>query len=305
MILHEKRPLTTRAIISLAKERNEIPPHLVGDTPHKTLGARLSEDILRYRRQSHFYRTDSGLFFLWELLNDPSVDPTQFPEIRATRRTKQLKNETVLTVSAKALKDNNFYGFIDNTDLFLNFLRNGNAQYMNRRVAEGTESVKQIVTYILVVKEDLILTYRRGKFSNAADEILGARSIGFGGHVSDIDLDLIEPDSFGILNNAARELAEELDVSEIRRSAQSRSERFEICTFINVDDTNEAKKHLAAVIRFKCDTNFDPKSRELSINDLMWIEPRIRANHLTDFELWSRLLLKRMSEDGTIRGIEN
>ena len=67
------KPLSAREILYDAKKYGFLAPHLHGATMHKTLHARLSEDILKPRFRSIFYRTSPGVFFLRELSNDPNV----------------------------------------------------------------------------------------------------------------------------------------------------------------------------------------------------------------------------------------
>src|SRR5437763_111510 len=68
-----RRPLTARAILDAAYRGGIVPTHLYGKTQHKTLQARLSEDILLRKLESRFFRTDPGYFFLSELRSDPKI----------------------------------------------------------------------------------------------------------------------------------------------------------------------------------------------------------------------------------------
>ncbi len=60
----ERRPMSARAMLVAAYRHNIVPSHLFGRTQHKTLGARLSKDILERREKSAFFRTAPGRFFL-------------------------------------------------------------------------------------------------------------------------------------------------------------------------------------------------------------------------------------------------
>ena len=141
----------------------------------------------------------------------------------------------------------------------------------------------------------MVLSYRRGKFSTTSDEIRGARSIGFGGHVSYEDADFFDAANSGVLNNAVRELREELrlDPVEARRLEDNRF--LHLFSFLNVDDTDDARRHLAAVLMFWCSPTFEPRKGELSINDLTWLSWKRRPNNSGDFELWSQLLIEHLN----------
>jgi hypothetical protein len=64
VLLKASRPLTPREILDFAFIDGLVPSHLHGHTQHKTLQARLSEDISHYLDQSRFFRTAPGRFFL-------------------------------------------------------------------------------------------------------------------------------------------------------------------------------------------------------------------------------------------------
>jgi HB1, ASXL, restriction endonuclease HTH domain len=66
----ERRPLSARAILAAAYRHGLVPMHLHGNTQHKTLGARISEDIITLHDDSLFFRTAPGRFFLREFLTD-------------------------------------------------------------------------------------------------------------------------------------------------------------------------------------------------------------------------------------------
>jgi len=302
VLLEARVPLRARTILRIAQEAGTLPRHLWGKTQHKTLGARLSEHILKYGEHAQFYRTAPGLFFLRELVDDPTISAQHKRAIRTRRRAKELQRETVLSIPKRALDEAGLHGFID-PELVLMLMREGFVSYLERKRAERDYTVKQVVTYIIALRGREVLSYRRGRFSNANDEILGARSIGFGGHVADMDVDLWSPEMFGIPNNCVRELYEELDLTRDPRShAQG---LFSLCSFLNVDETDEAQRHIAAVVIYHCPPTFEPRKRELSINDLCWLPLKSRPNHFDDFELWSRLLLDRFFHQDFWRFIQS
>ena len=95
--------MSARAILDIAHKAAVLPSHLYGSTQHKTLQARLSEDILHHRESSVFFRTEPGQFFLVELLDDPEIPKewkTRFP---ARRRTRDLKRDNTLGVKRSFL----------------------------------------------------------------------------------------------------------------------------------------------------------------------------------------------------------
>ena len=65
--------MTAKAILNAAYRTGIVPDHLHGKTQHKTLQARLSEEILHFKRDGRFFRTEPGFFFLTEFESDPLI----------------------------------------------------------------------------------------------------------------------------------------------------------------------------------------------------------------------------------------
>jgi hypothetical protein len=85
-----RRPLGPRAILNAAYQAGLVPIHLHGKTQHKTLQARMSEDIVLRRDRSTFFRTAPGKFFLRELLSDASLPDEYRRPITTRRRAREL-----------------------------------------------------------------------------------------------------------------------------------------------------------------------------------------------------------------------
>jgi hypothetical protein len=64
VLQHEGRPLTPKEITEIAIAQGWL--ETSGDTPHHTMRARLSDDILHRRGRSLFMRKDKSLFALRE-----------------------------------------------------------------------------------------------------------------------------------------------------------------------------------------------------------------------------------------------
>lgn len=93
-----RTPLSTRQIMDLAFLSGVVPTHLHGSTQYKTLGARLSEDILRLKRRSRFFRTKPGRFFLREFISDKTLPVEHRTPIVAARRRRQLRRKNVASI---------------------------------------------------------------------------------------------------------------------------------------------------------------------------------------------------------------
>lgn len=288
-IRHAKRPLHPKEMLNIANNLGQVPSHLSGKTQYKTLAARLSTDIRARAKSTAFYRTSANLFYLREFMDSTS------PEYLAPRRQKTLHSEKVLSIDNTFL-ETYFNEDLDQNvnDLFDAVREKKAADYVVRRDAEKRYDVKQVIAYALVYRAGLLLTYRRGAFTNAADELRGLRSIGFGGHVTDEDMNLFDIDSFGVVENARRELREELLFTNFESERLNETSSFSFLCCLNTYETDEAKKHLAIAVVYYCSPEFEPKKNEMSINDLRWTNLSEIENNLDDFEPWSRQILNEL-----------
>lgn len=283
------RPLHPKEMLEIASNSGLIPEHLHGKTQYKTLAARLSTEIRTHAKKSPFFRTAANRFFLREL------KANKHAEYDAPKREKTLHHENVLTVPDKYLREVGATGLVPNISTLISAISSAsNFEYVIRKSAEKRFDIKQFISYALIFREGQILTYRRGIFSNAADELQGKRSIGFGGHVTDHDLNLFDTTGLGIIENARRELTEELLFNRDELDQLDKPERFSLLCGINTYETTEARKHIAIAVVYFCTTAFEPTKNEMSINDLRWTSLSKPENNLDDFEPWSQTILQAL-----------
>src|SRR5215831_12478 len=88
-----------------------------------------------------------------------------------------------------------------------------NIVYLNRSEAEHDKRYKQLIPYVLLICNDKILRYRRGK-GGQETRLHGLYSVGIGGHISDQDDGLFSKD-IGYQEGMRRELMEEVAVKEV------------------------------------------------------------------------------------------
>src|SRR6185436_4643473 len=68
-----------------------------------------------------------------------------------------------------------------------------NISYINRTDAEQDKRYKQLIPYVLVICNNKVLRYRRGK-GGQETRLHGLYSVGIGGHISDQDHGLFSKD---------------------------------------------------------------------------------------------------------------
>jgi predicted NUDIX family phosphoesterase len=294
-----RQPLSAHDIIDRAINADLIPEdYRRAKTPHKTVHARLAESIRKDGQRSPFYRFAPGTFGLRANLLD--IGYTQFfgKEYKGPIRRKEVSAENVLCVPRASLAIDHQDGFFPLSAFYTFIAGNDALQYRPRRAAEKDLSLKQVVTYIAVVKQERVLCYQRGAYSAVRDELIGRHSIGFGGHVSEHDRDLFSPDELGLLSNAQRELREELNLVAFRESDQQPI----ILGIINDNSTSEGQKHIAIAMRFNCTEKDDPTKGELEIRNLHWKSINVLPNDLSCFEIWSQLFFDYLVKRQGIKG---
>jgi predicted NUDIX family phosphoesterase len=291
-----RRPLTPKEMLRIAQENDFLPPHLHGQTMHKTLSARLAEHIRSRSQRSEFYRTAPAKFYAHSLATEPGT-PEEFTKVFVGNlRTKSIRKEDVLVAHRSDINKFLNTEFTDMSDFdFENFYLT-NCFFMDRSLAEKDDSVKQFVTFTLIFSDWKILIYRRGKFTTTSDRLKGQLSLGFGGHVNAQDFNLFDQGVDAFRGNACRELREELFLDEIYNDPEEAYARTAILGYLNTDDSPDAEHHLAVLMGFNHVSDQIPKKGELSINQLSWLDLRQPRNDLSDFDLWSGKILRELYE---------
>jgi predicted NUDIX family phosphoesterase len=108
--------------------------------------------------------------------------------------------------------------------------------YLNRSEAEQDKRYKQLIPYVLVICNDKILRYRRGK-GGQETRLHGLFSVGVGGHISEEDNGLFS-NRLGYEEGMRRELMEEIAVDELKES---------VVAVINDDSTEVGYVHFGVV----------------------------------------------------------
>lgn len=285
-----KRSMTPRQIVDFAIDNRMFSDRVVGKTPHQTMNSKLSVHARREGAVSTFVRTKKGHFFLRRLIEDANAiynaTPLRMPP----------QKEKCLVFPATWLDTfGRFQGVsVAWKRLTKELLTPSVCRYLSRLEAEGTDEYKQILTYVLVTRGQQVLAYERGNYNHVEEFLRGSQCIGFGGHVIENDRNLFS-DSLGVLDGAARELKEELNLPDADVARLSRLEGLEIIGLLNDDSSPVGRRHLAVLMRYE--VSEDPKwakptKGEKSISQVRWLDPSAPDFTLWDFEYWSQLCLR-------------
>jgi predicted NUDIX family phosphoesterase len=314
-------PLSAREIVERGIEQGLFGDHVMSQTPQKSMQARLSMDILNRPGASSFIRTARGRFALRSSIDSkkasPNISDAENPtEYVAERRVLRTPKEEVLCIPEAAFGDVLTFQGIDTdaTPILSRFLNTNSTAYVGRAEAEIRNDAKQFVTYVLVQCGQRLLFFRRSYLSRAAEFLRGSKCIGFGGHVSAADLDILSRSDYGLSSCARRELAEELylpdptlgkrpkkltaEIDHPNKATISlfQSAPLERLGILNDDSSEVGRRHVAVVYRaWLPDWNTVKKLQkgDSSIKGVGWIDLSRDTVDIADFEYWSQLCLRR------------
>ena len=285
-----RRPLTGREMLAQAYAMRLVPHQLHGKTQHKTLQARLSEDILTKRDNSLFFRTKPGRFFLREFIEDESIPGEFRVPIAARRRTRDLLTSPALAVRRE------FFDSVAGRDVisahhFFSALDSRDYSYVDPKVSDSNFAM--IWAVASVVRGSAILCYRVGRYRDDRDAFAQKRSVAFSSLVSEGDYSLFSSDRLGIEESALRAAVDDLDIPVRPTAHLGGTLQHEMTTLVPTVDGPD-RRVLLAHVTVECPTWFEPMRRRLSLNDIQWIDISVQPNNLDDFDPWSRKLISMM-----------
>jgi predicted NUDIX family phosphoesterase len=296
-------PLRAQEIVDRAIERGLFGDHVLGRTPEKSMQARLSMDILRGPEKSSFMRVARGRFTLRRKVFPSLESKESVGEYIAQRRILRTPKEEVLCVSERAFSSVLTFQGID-TDagqILSRLLEDQNLVHISRAEAETRNDAKQFITYVLVQCGQRLLFFKRSYLSRAAEFLRGAKCIGFGGHVSAADADMLSRRDSGISSCARRELSEELhltdaDASNFRTVRLFQNVSLERLGILNDDSSEVGRRHIAVIFRAwlpEWAVARQLEKGDSSIKGLGWIDLAKDNVNITEFEYWSQLCLRK------------
>lgn len=282
-----RRPLGPRAILSLAYQSGLVPAHLHGKTQHKTLQARISEDILARRDQSAFFRPEPGLFFLREFLTDETLPEVYRVPMATRRRMRDLLRGPALGVErSKLLETAGDHGECIPVQNILALLHAGDLQYADPK--SKTEELIFIWSFVLVRRAQQVLSYRQGRYRESRDAFALRRTVGFSSLVQEDQSNLFNLADFGIVDAGVQATMLDLDIPTLAPLGAALEFRSHLKYFLWQPDG--VSRGLVAVVEFECPSWFEPLTRRLAINDLRWIDI-FAINDLDDFDPWSKAVI--------------
>lgn len=283
-----RRPLRPREIVEAAYLRGLSPQHLRGPRQDKTLHARLSEDIARGREASRFIRTGPGVFFLRSLTADSSIPSDYRHEYLAPPRKKELRKNRILTISSDVFAAHN--GHVAEVPLRLLMERLDDGLYGYKGYEEIGDDVA-IHSFVVVKNENLILSYRSGRYRPSTDPIHDSRSVGLGGAVLESDPDMLYESMVGIISNGIDELGYGIGLPSRLAEIARYENRLQPHTAVLSPASKRHPAVIHVVLLYSLPSEFEPSKTALSINDLRWISALKLPNSLTGYDKTSQFLM--------------
>jgi predicted NUDIX family phosphoesterase len=158
-------------------------------------------------------------------------------------------------------------------------LSRGSNFFIPRPEAESNPIYKQIIPYALIVFQNTVLHYVRGK--KAGEQRLIAKgSIGIGGHMNETDESLFAMDEHAYRAGVEREVNEEIKMNTPFED--------QIVGLLNDDSTEVGRVHLGIVHIFKLK---EPKvqKREAMITGLTFLTREELMSRRASLESWSQI----------------
>ena len=165
-------------------------------------------------------------------------------------------------------------------------LSRGNNFFIARPQAESDPAYKQIIPYALIVFQNTVLHYVRGK--KAGEQRLIAKgSIGIGGHMNETDESLFAMDEQAYRAGVEREVNEEIKIDAPFED--------QIVALLNDDTTEVGKVHLGIVHIFNLK---EPKvqKREAMITGLTFLTKDELTRRRESLESWSQICLDSLEQ---------
>lgn len=280
----ERRPLSPHAILNAAYRLALVPPRLHGKTQHKTLQARISEDIIQRREHSAFFRTSPGRFFLREFLTDDSI-PEEFRRpFPARRRLRELVSGPALAIRRDTLRGVAKENTPIKPQKVFDLLNAGRFSYDDPKSKK--DDVVFLRSFVCVHRDHSVLTYRIGRYRDDRDSFMSRRSVGFSAFVQIDERTLFNLGDFGIVDSGVRATQIDLDIPQVS------NDRFDArLSYFLWRTGQEGAAELLAVIKFECPRWFEPLKRRLALNDLTWLDLSRPVNDIDDFDPWSKMVL--------------
>ncbi|WP_181592072.1 HTH domain-containing protein [Mesorhizobium atlanticum] len=285
----ERKPMSARQMLDAAYRMRVVPDHLFGKTQHKTLHARIAEDILLRRVRSAFVRTEPGRFMLRRLLSDSTLPESYKREFPAPRRAEQLRNFPVLSVRRPQIPNGEFVRSTDKYGL-TEEIASWKPEYRILADIWDDHDFLFFRAFTIVVKGSEILTHE--SVGRTLDDLPAEKSLGFFTYLTETDLSLFSADSFGIDEACRRALAEQIQASDDLIEEAEQSNSINYWGWFTIQDGKYRPNAVYIIMSYTCPERFDPVRRLGRHGGVRWESCLLHLNTYDGFEKRSQRLIR-------------
>lgn len=281
-----QQALSARQILDIAYNLQIVPKELYGRTQHKTLHARLAENILKYRTQSEFARTAPGRFCLRSNFVELQKNGCNEREYVAPVRANQLKNFYVLCIDKKILENS---ASITNRLYFGSWPIENTYYEILSEAALRSESIYVRVIVVLIRDNEILVLRAPTRFGDQFD---GTVSIGLIGFLKRDDFDLFSNDDYGLEQAADRTLSEQLylDIGSIDEMVPL--QRRDRIPCVVEPKRGSDYSAVAAITVYNCVPNSKADKKIAALENVDWHPAGLHLN-TPNLDPWSRDLIER------------
>ncbi|RZK03352.1 MAG: hypothetical protein EOO76_02850 [Novosphingobium sp.] len=254
ILREQRRPLSAREIVESARASGRLRDGFGGQSPARSMDARLSESIRNAGSEGTFVRHSPGRFFLRELLADPDLPAAFRRTYSPAQRAKQ--KEPRLVMAARSFLE--IDGLIPPREV-LALVDTDNMQFRDPTEALPPD-VLAVWAFVIVTGGGRLLTFRKSSKRGTR-----RKALGFSAPVTRDDPTLFDRDSLGIVERGLRTIRVSLGPTsftvEGHGTAVAKLDGF-------IVSRTGGRPILLAIIRFETGDHTAPFSRRHGITDL-------------------------------------
>jgi hypothetical protein len=275
------QPLSAPEILEAAYRLQLVPEHLYGKTQHKTLQARLSEELLRNRDSTSIVRVAPGRFVLRSRL---SAEEQSSEEFIAPLRAYQLKKFDVICADREEVESicRDSENFVPLTSVLEAFSK----QFP---LVEAEKSLQLVHLRLLVSIKSLgrVLTV-----NSQRDPSYGpGRSFGFLGYLKGVDIDLFSRKHLGLKEASFRTLHEQTSLPRQIVEQLTNTIELDAIDCFSLLDSLETHNSVVMLTSFECDKPEEFTSHIPTHRSPRWVRLPSEINDVDALEPLSRKIL--------------
>lgn len=282
------RPASVREIIDAGKKDGRFKHHLKGSTPHKTLQARISTDIVTQRDRSVFYRYAPAVFGLRREKERGRYDNAYGRVYIGNRRRKMFRHTYIACVNKSDATFLLRQGLTPDNVLPKHILNRLPIVFIDRRDAPLRHDLIKLKTYYYVSSDDLVVRYQKSPYDEKRHDENGTESIGFGSWITEHDLSFFAEGGIDFEGSVLSDFDDLFAFMGERVIDRVKNVQFIGFIYDAVGLDNKDVVGLICNVRLNTRVDFDGK---LGVKNLHWISASHRPNYFSQLETWSKYLV--------------